>query len=511
MRYCLRVEQDFLLFPILPHSKEREVLIFLNGNKIYHFHAALWTKAAQTEEILYGELPVKTLRGETIEIEIRPLDDTETVSLRQSDSLQQRKEEYYPYLHFTPKLGHMNDPNGLCFYKGEYHLFFQHNLFDIKWNNIGWGHAVSHDLLHWRQVEEALMPDEDGEAYSGCAVENTDGRMPDCPAGALLLFYTCAGGKMGWSDEASFTQKVAWSLDGRTFTKLDRPVIPHIVGENRDPKVDWNEESGSYYMALFLDGHEYGVFRSGNMREWELTQRLTIEESWECPDLVRVPVRGQEQKKWMFWTPDGYYLVGEFDGRQFLAVQETKKIYGNIREERKSYAAQTFWGLPDRAVQIPWLTVGESAGRYSGMMGLPRELELIRKEEGYVLAAHLVREFYDGETRLWDKEITGESRFTWTEKGVVMLQVRNRENDSFVIEFAGATVAWEKESGTLKIGGLSPASHDKMEDMVLTADKGILEIGCNGDTICYFTELEEDFPREVVIKGRLQALVGVVL
>lgn len=511
MRYCLRVERDFLLFPILPHSKEREVAVFLNGKKIYHFYAALWTKTGRQEEILYGELPVRALHGELVEIEISPLDDTETVSLRQSDSLQQRKEEYYPYLHFTPKLGHMNDPNGLCFYKGEYHLFFQHNLFDIKWNTIGWGHAVSHDLLHWRQVEEALLPDKDGEAYSGCAIENTNGRMPDCPVGALLLFYTCAGGKMGWGDETSFTQKVAWSLDGRSFTKLDKPVIPHIVGENRDPKVGWNEESGSYYMALFLDGHEYGIFRSENMREWMLTQRLTMEESWECPDLVRVPISGYERKKWMFWTPDGYYLVGEFDGRLFSPVQETKKIYGNIREERKSYAAQTFWGLPDRVVQIPWLTVGERAGRYSGMMGLPRELELLEKEEGYVLAAHLIREFYEGEQRLWDKEITEKSWFAWTESGAVMLQVKNRGNDSFSIEFAGITIAWEKGTGTLRIGKLSPAVFDQMENMILTADKGILEVGCNEDTVCYFTELKEDFPRQVVIKGRLWASVGVVL
>ncbi len=510
MRYCLEVQKDYLLFPIMPHSREREVMIYLDGRKIYHFYAALLVEKREGEDSLYGELPVRELKGKEIEIEISPLKDTEKISLCQSDVLQKREETYYPWLHFAPQAGHMNDPNGLCYYRGEYHLFFQHNMFDIKWNNISWGHAVSRDLLHWEQVEEALLPDENGEVYSGCAIENIDGRMPDCPEGALLLFYTCAGGKMGWSDELKFTQRVAWSLDGRSFTKLDRPGIPHIAGENRDPKVDWNAESESYYMVLFLDGHEYGIFWSEDMKKWELTQRLTIEESWECPDLVRVPVHGKDHKKWMFWTPDGYYLIGEFDGRQFTPVQETKKIYGNIQKERKSYAAQTFWGVEDRVVQIPWLTVGEQ-GCYSGMMGLPRELELLEKEEGLVLAEHLVREFYRNEKRLWNEKIDGETRFTWAEKGVALLQIINESGGSFSMEFAGITVTWEEETGVLRIGQLSPSILSKLEDMTLIADKGILEAGCNGDTVCYFTELEQDFPQRAVIEGNVQVSLGIVI
>ena len=112
----------------------------------------------------------------------------------QSDELSVKRGEVYPQLHFAPVSGWLNDPNGLCYYKGEYHLFFQHNMFDVEWDNMSWGHAVSKDLLHWTQLNEALLPDGEGTMYSGSAIINFRGEDL-CPKDAMVLFYTCAGGQ----------------------------------------------------------------------------------------------------------------------------------------------------------------------------------------------------------------------------------------------------------------------------------------------------------------------------
>lgn len=133
--------------------------------------------------------------------------------------------------------------------------------------------------------------------FSGGAVVNFRGESL-CPKDAMVLFYTCAGGSSRWSEGKEFTQKAAYSEDGRTVQKLPGVLIPHIARENRDPKVGWLEEKGIYYMVLFLSGHEFAVFTSPDLREWKETQRLEIPESWECPDLIRFSCG--ENDRWVF-------------------------------------------------------------------------------------------------------------------------------------------------------------------------------------------------------------------
>ena len=184
------------------------------------------------------------------------------------------QEVYRPQFHFTAKKNWLNDPNGLVYYQGEYHLFFQHNPSDINGatGDFAWGHAVSSDMVHWKQLPNAIEPDERGAIWSGSAVvdwNNTAGFQTGKEA-AMVSFYTSAAGKL-------LTQNIAYSNDrGRTWRKYEKnPVLGHIIGGNRDPKVIWYApRSGSmprghfpkkWVMALWLDANDYALFESPNL------------------------------------------------------------------------------------------------------------------------------------------------------------------------------------------------------------------------------------------------------
>ena len=171
-------------------------------------------------------------------------------------------ETYRPQFHFTARKNWLNDPNGMVFYKGEYHLFFQHNPLGMQPGNLSWGHAVSRDMVHWEQLANALTPDALGPIWSGSAVVDWNsttgfGQAGDKP---LVAMYTAAG--------EPFTQCLAFSLDrGRTWTKYDHnPVLPHIIGGDRDPKVVWHVPTRRWVMALYLDGSDFALFSSPDMK-----------------------------------------------------------------------------------------------------------------------------------------------------------------------------------------------------------------------------------------------------
>lgn len=520
MKKEIRLEKKYLKIPILRGGENQEIGFYIGEEKLYQFSIPVRTGEKGVFTGHYAELPVEELRGKVLTLKTEdggPLPE----GIGQSDVRAARREGLYPLVHFAPESGWMNDPNGLCFYKGAYHLFFQHNMFAEEWNNISWGHAVSRDLLHWEQVEEALLPDGEGPMFSGCAVVNERGEAL-APAGALILFYTCAGGRSEWSRGKRFTLKAAWSEDGRRFHKLPEVILPHMVEENRDPKIYWMEETGRYFMVLFLTGHEYAVLVSENLRDWEITQRLEIPESWECPDLIRLPVRGGGEK-WVFWTPDGYYLTGSFDGERFAKEQEARCLYGN----RMAYAAQTFWGTKNRVLQLPWMRLRREDRPYRGLMGVPRELELVNGEDGCLLSAHLPAELYAQERRLWEtgpeggakegveKECAAEdmektpAQFAWKEAGAVLVQAKNTANADFRIELCANRIEWDSREGLLDING-EKIRIKTLTDLTLLLDGELLEAGCNGDTVCAACEAAEKGERTVRIQGLARVSLGVI-
>ncbi len=290
-------------------------------------------------------------------------------------------EKYRPQFHFSPRKGWTNDPNGLVFYRGRYHLFFQHNPLDVKWGNMTWGHAVSTDMVHWKQEANALEPDRMGTMFSGSAVvdwNNTAG-LQKGEDKTLVLFYTAAGGTSPESQGQPYTQCMACSNDrGRTWIKFaGNPVVPNLVGHNRDPKVVWHAPSRQWIMTLFLDGSTYGFLTSPDLKKWTLQQKISVPKVGECPDFFEMPVENEAGvRKWVWTGANGSYLVGSFDGRRFQAEVMTQPLsYG-----ANYYAAQTFSDLPqDRRVQMAWM----SGGRYPDMpfnqqMSFPYELKLRR-------------------------------------------------------------------------------------------------------------------------------------
>ncbi len=289
-------------------------------------------------------------------------------------------EDLRPQFHFTAPTGWLNDPNGLVYENGNYHMFYQHNPFSTQWGNMTWGHAVSKDLIHWEHLPLAIEQDSLGTIYSGSAVidhANTAG----FGKGAMVCFYTAAGGKNDQSKGQPFTQAVAWSTDMRKFNKLaGNPIIKHIVDENRDPKVVWHEPTKSWVMVLYLTGSNYVFFGSKNLKEWTKLSEFELRGSSECPDFLHLPLEGSKQKSWVFWGADGAYQIGDFDGKKFIpktAVQHS--YYGNT-----AYAAQTFSNTPDdRCIQISWFRGAEFPNSvWNQQMGFPHTITLRRTESG---------------------------------------------------------------------------------------------------------------------------------
>ncbi len=350
-----------------------------------------------------------------------------------------------PQFHFTAPQGWLNDPNGLVFYKGQYHLFFQHNPRGTEWGNMTWGHAVSSDLLHWKQLDNALEPDKLGTMFSGSAVvdwNNTTGfgagdKRP------LVCIFTAAGGTSPESKGQPFTQGIAYSIDrGHTWKKYEKnPVLGHMAAENRDPKVIWHAPTKRWIMALYLDGEKYALFSSPDLKKWEKLCNLPAFGASECPDFFEIPItpgatrrdaasterrvaasteraqpasapspltgegRGEGEaaptksakpsgppSKWILWGSNGNYLVGAFDGHQFTRESGPHRFeFGS-----NFYAAQTYSDIPaadGRRIQIAWM----NGGRYPKMpfnqqMSIPAELTLRETPDGLRLARLPVRE-----------------------------------------------------------------------------------------------------------------------
>jgi len=307
------------------------------------------------------------------------------------------QEVYRPQFHFTAKNNWLNDPNGLIYYKGEYHLFFQHNPDGINWGNMTWGHAISPDMVHWKQLDHAIYPDALGTIFSGSGVvdwNNTAGFQTG-EEKALVCIYTSAGGTSDESKGQPFTQSIAYSNDlGRTWEKYKgNPVLRNIVGSNRDPKVIWHEATQKWIMVLYLDGNVYEIFSSPNLREWTGLSLVYLPGASECPDIFELPVDNDPMNtRWMFWGGNGNHLIGKFDGNRFNAETEVLRTEWGAN----SYAAQTWSDIPPddgRRIQISWM----SGGKYPDMpfnqqMTFPCELTLRTTNEGIRLFRQPVKE-----------------------------------------------------------------------------------------------------------------------
>jgi len=380
----IRLNKRFLMIPIQNGAPKRKVTMAFEGGP----QVTNDVEIADGKPDWWTALDVSQYMGKKLTITLDHLssDSKGLKSIKQGDTVPRAyNEALRGQFHFSPRRGWMNDPNGLCYFNGEYHMFFQHNPYGWSWGNMHWGHAVSKDLVHWEELPEALMPDDMGTIFSGSAVvdvNNTSGLgKPGKPA--MVLFYTSAGTK--------FTQCLAYTLDGRTFHKYaGNPIIGQITDGNRDPKVIWYEPEKKWVMVLYVERppyHTIEFFSSKDLIHW--TYMSSIQNFYECPDLFELPVEGTTEKKWILTAADSDYMVGSFDGHTF--TPETTKLKGN--QGIGFYAAQTFSNMPDgRRVQVGWFQTETKGMPFNQSMSVPMELTLQQGESGYQIMRQPVKE-----------------------------------------------------------------------------------------------------------------------
>ena len=327
-------------------------------------------------------------------------------------------ETYRPQYHFSPKEKWMNDPNGLVYHDGTYHLFYQYYPGDIVWGPMHWGHATSKDLKIWKHKPIALYPDSLGYIFSGSAVfdeKNTSGlgTQQDPPLVAMYTYHDAEGEREGKTNYQ--TQGIAYSIDeGETWEKYkENPVIGNETNmkDFRDPKVFWYEPT-QQWILLLVAGDHLKIYNSKNLIEWNYMSEFGKDKGahggvWECPDLFELKVEGTDEKKWVLFisinpgAPNGgsgtQYFVGNFDGQKFTTSTSEKWVdYG-----RDNYAGITYNNLPDDdRTFIGWMSnwdYGQETPtkEWRSAMTLPRKLEL-NKDESYFLSSYPVASIFEG-------------------------------------------------------------------------------------------------------------------
>jgi fructan beta-fructosidase len=430
--------QTFLNFPVNPSvSQFTRARIRAGGKLITQFNIRL-----SDNPTFWTFFDVSSFQGKTISVEIENAPQfnrgPQTVSNTAPAALNTRaldmifadksypgrdsvyKEKDRPQVHFSSQRGHLNDPNGLIFYKGEYHLFYQHNPYGIDGGNQHWGHAVSKDMLHWIQLPEAIYPtmgfdDANGRgdlAFSGSATydpNNTAGFRKN-GIDPLIAFYTSTG--RGECIKLSYD-------NGRTFVDYEgNPILKH---SGRDPKIFWYAPGNHWVLVVYDNGQpkkmslgqvasvrENSIYTSSDMKHW--TYQSGVPGFFECPDFYELPVEGEGISKWVMSDANGRYMVGSFDGKNFKVDQQLKEyIYGG----RYYYAAQTFNNMPDqRRIQIGWGLFNYPDAPFTQTMLFPTELKLKRAYDGIRLCPTPIKEIaslYTSNNVIENKVVTADS------------------------------------------------------------------------------------------------------
>lgn len=460
--------KKYILIPVCESEQKEELICESGGETLWRFKVPYMKDADQIR--YYGVINTGradvTITGNFTEAFFEALTSSDLVP---------EPADIHPAVHFAARNGWINDPNGLIFNDGVYHMYFQFNPVDTVWENMSWGHAISRDLLHWKQLDDVMYPDGDGTVFSGSGVKNNSGCL-SLPENALLFFYTSAGGTSPWSEGKTFTQKIAYSLDGGyTFTKINSPALECIIGENRDPKVYWYAPQNLYYMVLYLENDEFVILNSTDLRNFTVTQHIYMEGSGECPDLRRVSCDdGGEQ--WIFMQADGSYYVGDFDGSRFEIKSDLQSAYLSSLP----YAAQTVNGTKDRVILIPWLRTRNSLCAYTGMMGLPRELSLVRRNGTYTLRLKPVEEYFAA------RKTASDWNYSFSQNRALEIELFFSKGEDAKVTIGQVSVCYDQKQGLLQIDEEAFTFEKELDGFIILIDKGILEIS-SPDYLCLVT------------------------
>ena len=438
------------------------------------------------------------------------------------------REKYRPVYHHTPAWGWMNDPNGMFYKDGVWHLYFQYNPYGSQWENMTWGHSTSTDLIHWTFQGAPIEADAWGTIFSGSAVvdhNNTSG----FGKGAVVAMYTSAGENQ--------TQSIAYSNDnGQTFTKYDgNPVLTSNTPDYRDPHVFWNEDIKRWNMIM-AEGQHMDIYSSADLKEWKLESQFGAEYGnhggvWECPDLMKMKVRGTDQYKWMLLcniNPGGpfggsatQYFVGQFDGHKFTcesAPEVTKWMdYG-----KDHYATVTFDNAPDgRRVAMAWMSNWQYANQvptmqYRSANSVPRDLDLYEYQGQTYCGVTPSPELAAARPKKATKTLTDACEMVVTLKGNATITLANDKGEQVVMTYdeKSRTFAMDRTKSGQKefsddFAALTVAPvHGKMSQLRLFIDRSSIE-AFDADGKMAMTNLV--FPtkpyNKVLVKGKAKYVV----
>jgi fructan beta-fructosidase len=480
------VENQYLVIPIRNKGKPGgQIQLFIGGQEVRNY--GLNVAASADTADWYAFFTIDRYQGQKARVVASKVTEEGFALIAPSDSIPGEqyfyREPHRPQFHFTQKVGWNNDPNGMVYHNGTWHLFFQHNPVALPWGNMTWGHATSRDLLHWEQQPNKLFPKTmaRGACFSGGATvdaKNTAGWGDN----TLVAFLTDTGAG----------ESIAYSTDGgRTFTWYEgNPVVKH---KGRDPKVIWYEydendrplsdaakQFGGHWVMIVYDEHpEYkrnaAFYTSTNLKDW--TEQSHLAGYFECPELFELPVDGDvKNRRWVVFAADAKYAVGRFDGTKFIPDHQGKhQVHWG-----PYYASQTFDNAPDgRKIQIGWLRV-TSPGPYNQHFSFPHRLTLRTTEDGIRMFAKPIEEI----EKLHIETHQVESQELIADQPVplpvgsdlldVRLEVEIGEAAAIELKLPGRTVKYDVKAQTLNDAPLKPVG-GRISLQVL-ADRSLTEI-----------------------------------
>lgn len=387
--------KKFLLLPVQENAPEGKVNIIVNNE--FQLEQNINIRLAREKVDYYIPLDLSAYQGKSVSVDVTgmPASSLCWKEIKLSDTFDSsNRETYRPVYHHTPVYGWMNDPNGMFYKDGVYHLYFQYNPYGSMWANMTWGHSTSTDLTHWTYEGTAIVPDAWGAIFSGSCVVDKD-NTAGFGKGAVVAFYTSAK-STPWGDVQS--QSMAYSLDnGKTFIKYEHnPILTSTERDFRDPKVFWYAP-GKHWVMMLAVGQEMQIYSSGNLKEWKKESSFGAMQGahggvWECPDLVEVAVEGSKEKKWVLicnLNPGGpfggsaaQYFVGSFDGKKFVNESPTQTKW--LDWGKDNYATVTWSNAPaGRCIALGWMSNWQYANnvpttQYRSANTLARDLTLYR-------------------------------------------------------------------------------------------------------------------------------------
>ena len=396
----INTDKKYLFLPVEDSAPEGEIDFVYNNVSLSNYVPKVRMSRGKTD--YYVPVDLSKFDKDSIVMLVRGVPSSSVCwkDIKVSDNIELETERFRPSYHHTPAYGWMNDPNGMFYKDGEYHLYYQHNPYGSTWGNMHWGHSVSTDLINWRNEGDVLCPDALGTIFSGsCVVDHNN--TAGFGEGAVIAFYTSAK-QTPWGD--CQTQSLAYSLDnGKTFTKYENnPILVSKEKDFRDPKVFWYAPKEHWVMILAV-GQHMEIYSSKNLKDWKWESNFGEGQGchggvWECPDLMELPVEGTKDKKWVLLcniNPGGpfggsatQYFVGKFDGTTFVNEypEETRWMdYG-----KDHYATVTWSNAPEgRAIAIGWMSNWQYANnvptkQYRSANTIARDLSLY-EENGDIL------------------------------------------------------------------------------------------------------------------------------